>query len=79
MKSNLSIEEAEKRLFDIANELGVDVMDNAVIKEYFNRYEKVFPHSFTREILSLYADASAEDCKPINPKRKRVGDGYHTN
>lgn len=77
-QKSITIEEVEKRLLNIANKLKIDVMDKRVIKEYFNQYDKTFPSVITREVFSLYSVASDKDCKPINPCRKRIGDGFQT-
>lgn len=74
----LTIEIMEQRLLLIADELGIDVMEWRVIEEYLKRYENKFPRVITREVLSLYFDYNDEDCIPINPNRKRVGDGFYS-
>lgn len=65
-------------MFQIAKDLGIDVMEWRVIEEYLKRYDNKFPRVITREVLSLYFDYNDVDCIPINPKRKRVGDGLHS-
>ena len=62
----------------IAKDFGIDVMEWRVIEEYLKRYDNKFPRVITREVLSLYFDYNDNDCIPINPKRKRVGDGFHS-
>ena len=74
----LTIEVMEQRLLQIAKDLGVDVMEWCVIEEYLKRYDNKFPRIITREVLSLYFDYNDNDCIPINPKRKRVGDGFYS-
>lgn len=76
--SGLTIETMEQRLLQIAKDLGIDVMEWRVIEEYLKRYDNKFPRVITREVLSLYFDYNDVDCIPINPKRKRVGDGFHS-
>lgn len=76
--SELTIETMEQRLFQIAKDFGIDVMEWRVIEEYLKRYDNKFPRVITREVLSLYFDYNDNDCIPINPKRKRVGDGFHS-
>lgn len=76
--STLTIEIMEQRLLLIADELGIDVMEWRVIEEYLRMYENKFPRVITREVLSLYFDYNDDDCIPINPKRKRVGDGFYS-
>ena len=76
--STLTIEIMERRLLLIADELGIDVMEWRVIEEYLRRYENKFPRVITREVLSLYFDYNDDDCIPINPNRKRVGDGFYS-
>lgn len=76
--STLTIEIMERRLLLIADELGIDVMEWRVIKEYLRKYENKFPRVITREVLSLYFDYNDDDCIPINPNRKRVGDGFYS-
>lgn len=78
LNSPLTIEIMEQRLLLIADELGIDVMEWRVIEEYLKRYENKFPRVITREVLSLYFDYNDEDCIPINPNRKRVGDGFYS-
>lgn len=74
----LTIEVMEQRLLQIAKDLGIDVMEWRVIEEYLKRYDNKFPRVITREVLSLYFDFNDDDCIPINPKRKRVGDGFYS-
>lgn len=76
--STLTIETMEQRLLQIAKDLGIDVMEWRVIEEYLKRYDNKFPRVITREVLSLYFDCNDDDCIPINPKRKRVGDGFYS-
>lgn len=76
--NTLTIEIMEHRLLQIADELGIDVMEWRVIEEYLKRYENIFPRVITREVLSLYFDYNDDDCIPINPNRKRVGDGFYS-
>lgn len=76
--NTLTIEMMEQRLLLIADELCIDVMEWRVIEEYLKRYENKFPRVITREVLSLYFDYNNDDCIPINPKRKRVGDGFYS-
>lgn len=74
----LTIEIVEQRLLQIAEELNVDVMEWSVIEEYLKRYDNKFPRVITREVLSLYFDYNSDDCTPINPNRKRIGDGFYS-
>lgn len=76
--NTLTIEIMERRLLLIADELGIDVMEWRVIEEYLKRYENKFPRVITREVLSLYFDYNDDDCIPIKPNRKRVGDGFYS-
>ena len=74
----LTIEIVEQRLLQIAEELNVDIMEWSVIEEYLKRYDNKFPRVITREVLSLYFDYNSDDCTPINPNRKRIGDGFYS-